>query len=92
MRLETVAKKNPKTTINKAPINGTGIEGTSQINKAIIKLPIKTYIIGKSFSVLDEESPDFPKPLIAFAKVLIINGRDFTKLKIPPAATAPAPM
>ena len=35
---------------------------------------------------------DFPKPFIDLAKVFTIKGNDFTKLIIPPAARAPAPM
>ena len=93
MRLDTVAKKNPKITINNAPRKLTGTEGTNQIASAIIKLPISTMFIGKSFSVLVWLLfAPFPNPLSVFEKVFAINGNDFIKLMIPPAATAPAPI
>ena len=90
--VETVAKKNPKTTIIKAPNNVTGTVGISQIKSAITKLPIRTNCIGKSMSVLSSVFADFPNPLIDFEKVFTISGKDFNKLIIPPVATAPAPM
>lgn len=94
IRLETVAKKKPKTTIKSPPTKFTGMEGRIHMIKAMTRLPARTTCIGKSLSVLRVVFPvlPFPSPFIALENVFIIIGRDLTRLIIPPAATAPAPM
>lgn len=53
---DTVAKKNPKTTIKIAPGKLTGITGISHITIAVIKIPTRTTRIGISCAVLDSSS------------------------------------
>ena len=48
-----------------------------------------------ALSIISEmiyDSTFLPNPLTADANVFMISGSDFIKLKIPPAATAPAPI
>ena len=56
MRLETVAKKNPKITMMKAPKIPTGIAGKSQITATITRARIKRPFIGRSRFVRSSES------------------------------------
>ena len=92
IREETDAKKKPNTTTINAPERLIGISGRSHITTATAITPINTVFVEIFTSVLLPLSAFLPNPFIAFTKVLIITGRDFTRLKIPPAATAPAPM
>ena len=92
---DTVAKKKPKTAIIKAPIIFTGIDGRSHISSIIAAAISAITFIGKSFCVLSSFSNPFSvflKSFMACIKVFQIKGADFTRLIIPPAATAPAPI
>ena len=93
IREETVAKKNPNTTISSAPIKETGIAGRSQIAKISAREPPRTMRISRSCSVrrLPALVPPF-NPFNESLNVVRISGRDLIKLIIPPAATAPAPI
>ena len=93
IRDDTVAKKKPNTTIISAPSKETGIAGINQIaSVSTIILPI-TKRISISLSVRRVFEPEPPlMPRIASRNVLTISGKVLTKLIIPPAATAPAPM
>ena len=94
IREETVAKKKPNTTTIRAPTRLTGNAGTSQTTTARARTRTSRAGIGRSCSVRRVlEAVWFLLMLcIACAKVRPIRGRFLTRLMIPPAATAPAPM
>ena len=52
IRADTVAKKKPNITINKAPRKFTSIPGNAHISNANSKVPPITIYIGRSLSVL----------------------------------------
>ena len=90
---ETVAKKKPKITTIIAPTSVTGIAGTNHTSRVRTRIASNKNFMLKSCSVrllLVPFAPDML--LIASRNVRIISGRDFTKLMIPPAASAPAPI
>ena len=90
---ETVAKKNPKTTIMNAPKREIGIAGISQMRTVRTTMAIITILRFISFDVRSVEVA--PAPFMLFkapVNVVIIRGRDLQRLIIPPAARAPAPM
>jgi hypothetical protein len=91
IRAETVAKKKPNTIIITADNGPIGIAGIRHSITAIRAIPIIAYLRGISLAVRSFP-PACPKPLIAFLKVEMISGKDFTRLMIPPAARAPAPI
>ena len=90
---DTVAKKKPNITIIIAPTNVTGIAGINQIATVSARILIRIIFILKSFAVRDVSvlAPFFI-PLMASLNVLMISGSDLTRLIIPPAANAPAPI
>ena len=94
IRDDTVAKKNPNTTIINAENKLIGTRGISHNIKAKITIPARINDIGKSLSVLRVSlSLDvLPKSFIASLNVVTISGNDFIRLINPPAATAPAPI
>ena len=94
IREETDAKKNPKTTMIRAPIGFTGKVGTSQIRITITRSIPSRRGIGRSCCV---------RTVFAFACFLVmlciaclnvrmIRGKVLIRLISPPAATAPAPI
>ena len=74
----------------------TGISGKIAIRTISTRIPITTSLIFKSLSVLSifpSESALLPfKLLMVSRNVPKMSGSDLIRLKIPPAATAPAPM
>ena len=94
IREDTVAKKNPNTTMIRAPTRLTGKIGRIQIRTAITRITPISNGNGRSCSVRS----CFPDPAFFFIlpmaclNVLTIRGRLLIRLMIPPVATAPAPM
>src|ERR1700739_5165095 len=91
MRDETVTKKNPNTTIIIAETKLVGICGITDMKTISSKLLIITYIRGRSFSVLDCST--FPVSFFLRSrnesrKALIIVGKVFINVIIPPKVTA----
>jgi hypothetical protein len=90
---DTVAKKKPNITTITAPINEIGIAGTSQTSNVKTAITIRTIFILMSCSVRSPlAEPAFFILFKAPRNVLIISGKDFIRLIIPPAANAPAPI
>lgn len=87
-----MAKKNPNTTIKNAENRLTGITGTSQITNTKTRMDTPITGMGRSRLVRSSETAPFPRPFTASRKVLMISGRDLTRLMMPPQATAPAPI
>ena len=93
IREDTVAKKKPNTTIITAPIKLTGIAGMSHTSRVKTAMDRSTTFIEMSFSVRRSAfSLEADMPFTAPLKVLRISGKDFIKLIMPPAASAPAPI
>ena len=92
IRLDTVAKKNPKMITSIAPNKRTGTDGRSQITTAISNTPARTAPIGSSLEVRRASCRCTPMHLTALVKVSRITGNVLIRLIIPPAATAPAPI
>ena len=93
IREDTVAKKNPKTTMIHAPRRVTGIAGTIQMINTIAITPRRMNCIGRSCAVLSVLV--FLLPFMLFMesrKVVTISGRDLIREMIPPVAIAPAPI
>ena len=93
IREDTVAKKNPKTTMINAPRRVTGIAGTTQMINTIAITPRRMNCIGRSCAVLSVLV--FLLPFMLFMesrKVVTISGRDLIREMIPPVAIAPAPI
>ena len=93
IREDTVAKKNPKTTMINAPRRVTGIAGTIQMINTIATIPRRMNCIGRSCAVLSVLV--FLLPFMLFMesrKVVTISGRDLIREMIPPVAIAPAPI
>ena len=90
---DTVAKKKPKITTIMAPMKVTGIGGASQIAIVIRSTPPRMTPIFRSCPVRVVLVFVLPFRLfMASLNVRMISGRDFTRLMIPPAANAPAPI
>ena len=102
MRDETTEKKNPKTMMDTAEIRAGPIPGTvrscgrNDMNTARATDPMRTTEIGMSRSVRRRSSaPPIPvsrRSRNDARKLSMIVGIALTRLMIPPAATAPAPM
>ena len=93
IREDTVAKKNPKTTMINAPRRVTGIAGTIQMINTIARMPRRMNCIGRSCAVLAVLVLLLPFMLFMESrKVVTISGRDLIREMIPPVAMAPAPI
>ena len=102
MREETTEKKKPKTMMATADRSATPKPGTTWswgrnvMKRARATDPPSTTVMGRSRSVRSRASPppcDVSRRSRKEArKESMIVGRAFTRLMIPPAATAPAPM
>ena len=93
IREDTVAKKNPKTTMIHAPRRVTGIAGTIQMINTIAITPRRMNCIGRSCAVLAVLVLLLPFMLFMESrKVVTISGRDLIREMIPPVAIAPAPI
>ena len=88
---DTVAKKKPKMIMMIAAIMLIGTDGINTSASATKTTTTIAHLIERSFSVR-RSPPLCPRPPRAFLNVLIIRGNDLIRLKIPPQATAPAPM
>ena len=97
-RDETVTKIKPNTTISSAPNKFMCSEGASVTAAIRTTMPMPTNFIDRSRSVRGTNSAAAPatRPIPMSRKPPLspcqIVGSDWIKLKIPPAATAPAPM
>lgn len=93
MREETVAKKKPNTTIMTAPSKLTGMAGMSHTSRVRTTIARNTTLMEMSFDVRSFAFSFEPAMLFtAPPKVFRISGRDFIRLIMPPAASAPAPI
>ena len=98
IRLLTVTKKNPNTTIripikNLFRIESPGNIGRNDISKIKARLPIKTVLNERSFSVRETATPPFSFIELTLSRnEEMIVGIVFIRVMNPPAATAPAPI
>ena len=94
IREDTEAKKNPKITMIREPNGLTGNAGSSQIRTTIAARITSRKDIGRSCCVRRAFfcACFLLRLAIACLNVRTISGNVFTRLIIPPAATAPAPM
>ena len=91
MRDDTVAKKKPNIIMIIAATMLIGTDGIATSASATKTTTTIAHLIGRSFSVR-RSPPLCPIPPSAFLNVLIIRGSDLIRLRIPPQATAPAPI
>ena len=89
---DTVAKKKPNTIIMMAPIRFTGIAGISHMAMAMTPTMIITIFIGRSLLRRLFADAFLPYTAMACLNVRRIIGSDLIRERIPPAATAPAPI
>jgi hypothetical protein len=95
MREDTTEKRKPRSRIRMAPITFIWNAGTATMNTTIRRAPIPSTATGVSRSVRETVAPPSPPPISPFAEAPIedtIEGSARASAKIPPAATAPAPM
>ncbi len=100
-REETVTNRKPKQTISSAPIRFMCRVRAAMIANSRTITPPTTKLVGRSRSVRGRTPPPLPLAAAALAARISerpprspcqIIGSDWTRLIIPPVATAPAPM
>ena len=95
MRADTTENRKPKTTISAAPSTFIRKTGTTVMKATIASEPPTTHVSGVSLSVRVTVAPPADPPRSCFTEAVSdsqIAGAARTSPRIPPIATAPAPM